>query len=94
MSSRPQKITFAQMRNSGVRGLLVYCCDYKCSHSIAISGNAWPDDVRLSDIEARFVCTARGKRGADVRPDFNWNVKPVCVMGYRRLSRHVERDQA
>jgi len=22
----------------------------------AISGDRWPDDVRLSDIEARFVC--------------------------------------
>ena len=40
----------------GVRGLLVYCADYRGSHSIAISGDGWPDDVRLSDIEARFVC--------------------------------------
>jgi hypothetical protein len=38
----------------GVRGLLVYCTDYRCSHSIAISSDAQPDDVRLSDIEA--VC--------------------------------------
>jgi len=67
---RPQKITFAEMRDIGVRVLLVYCADYRCSHSIAISGDAWPDDVRLSDIEARFVCRACGKRSADVRPDF------------------------
>jgi hypothetical protein len=46
MSDRPVKITFAQMRDSGVRGILVYCCDYRCSHSAAISGDAWPDDVR------------------------------------------------
>jgi hypothetical protein len=26
--SRPQKITFAEMRAAGVRGLLVYCSDY------------------------------------------------------------------
>jgi hypothetical protein len=26
---------------------------------------------------------ACGKRGADVRPDFNWDKKPVRVMGYR-----------
>jgi len=70
---RPQKITFAEMRESGIRGLLVYCADYRCSHSITISGDAWPDDLRLSDIEDRFTCTACGKRGADVRPDFNWN---------------------
>jgi len=73
MSDRPQKITFAKMRDMGVRGLLVYCADYRCSHSIAISGDLWRDDLRPSDIESRFVCTACGKRGADVRPDFNWN---------------------
>jgi hypothetical protein len=54
-------ITFAEMRKMGVRGLLIYCDDYRCSHSIAISADGWPDDVRLSDIEARFVCRACGK---------------------------------
>jgi hypothetical protein len=29
--------------------------------------------VRLSDLEDRFVCTACGRRGADVRPDFKWD---------------------
>ena len=67
---RPQKITFGEMRESGVRGLLIYCADYHCSHSIAISGDQWPDDVRLSHIEDRFVCKACGRRGADVRPNF------------------------
>ena len=70
MIDRPQKITFGEMREMGVRGLLIYCADYHCSHSLAISGDGWPDDVRLSDIEARFVCRACGKRGADVRPDW------------------------
>ena len=53
---RPTKITFGEMREMSVRGLLIYCADHRCSHSIAISGDAWPDDARLSDIEARFVC--------------------------------------
>jgi hypothetical protein len=35
---RPHKITFAEMRESGVRRILVYSADYRCSHSIAISG--------------------------------------------------------
>jgi hypothetical protein len=35
----PQKITFAEMRESGVRGLLVYCADYRPSHSIAVSAD-------------------------------------------------------
>ena len=70
--SRPQKVTFAEMREMGVRGVLIYCADYRCSHSIAISADEWPDDLRLSDIEHRFVCEVCGKRAADVRPDFNW----------------------
>jgi hypothetical protein len=58
------------------------CSDYRCSHSIAVSANQWPDDLRLSDIEHRFLCEACGKRGADVRPDFNWNQQPNAMMGY------------
>jgi hypothetical protein len=80
---KPTKITFAEMRDMGVRGSLVYCADYGCSRSVAIMADQWADDVRLSDIEDRFTCTACGKRVADVRPDFNWNRKPVAAMGYR-----------
>jgi hypothetical protein len=70
--TRQQKITFAEMGASGVRGLLIYCSDYHCSHWIAISGDRWPDDVRLSDLEPRFICQACGRKGADVRPNFHW----------------------
>ena len=59
------------MRDMGVHGVVVYCQDYKCSHSQAIGADRWPDDVRLSDIEGQFVCKACGKRGGDVRPDFS-----------------------
>lgn len=69
---RPEKITFGQMRSSGVRRVLVYCADFKCSHSTEMSADQWPDNVRLSDIEPRFTCQACGKRGADVRPNFRW----------------------
>jgi hypothetical protein len=53
---QPQKITFAELRDMGVRGILVYCADYRCSHSVAMSADEWPDDLRLSDIEDRFTC--------------------------------------
>jgi hypothetical protein len=66
-----QKITFAEMRAGRVHGLLIYCSDYHCSHSTAISGDRWPDDARLSDIEPRFTCQACGRCGADVRPDWH-----------------------
>jgi hypothetical protein len=53
-AARRQKITLAEMRASGVHGLLIYCSDYHCSHWTAISGDRWGDDVRLSDLEAAF----------------------------------------
>jgi len=37
--SREQKITLGEMRDMGVRGLLIYCSDYRCSHSVAINGD-------------------------------------------------------
>ena len=52
--ARPQKITFAEMRDMGVRGILVDCADYHCSHSLALSADRWPDELRLSDLEPRF----------------------------------------
>jgi hypothetical protein len=36
---KPQKITLAEMRDMGVRGLLIYCSDHKCSHLITMSGD-------------------------------------------------------
>jgi hypothetical protein len=69
---RQQKITLGEMRASGVRGLLIYCSDFRCSHWTAISGDKWPDHVRLSDIESRFTCQACGQGGADVHPNFYW----------------------
>jgi hypothetical protein len=51
MTDRPQKITFAELRDMGVRGVLVYCADYRCNRCVAMSADEWQDDVRLSDIE-------------------------------------------
>ena len=50
------------MRDMGVRGILVYCADYRCSHSIAINGDCWPDDVRLSDIEPATTSNAVSRK--------------------------------
>ena len=77
--TRPQKITFGEMRSTCVRGVLIYCSDYKCSHSIAISADPWHDHVWLSDLEPHFICKACDKRGADVRPDFATGKKPAYL---------------
>src|SRR5277367_6817150 len=67
--TRPQKITFGEMRSSGVTGVIVYCQNFRCSHWTKITTDRWPDHVRLSDIEPMFSCQAYGRRGGDVRPE-------------------------
>jgi hypothetical protein len=49
MTTYPPKI--GELRASGVRNVLIYCRDHRCSHHVEISA------VRLSDIEPDFVCT-------------------------------------
>jgi hypothetical protein len=56
-----------------------------------MSGDRWPDDMRLSDLGPRFICSACGKCDADVRPDFNWN-KQVSTMGHRLNSLQIARS--
>ena len=70
---RQQKIKLGEMRENGTRGLLAYCTDYRCSNLLKLTPDRvdqWPDDVRISEIEPRLVCTKCGLRGADLRPDF------------------------
>jgi hypothetical protein len=65
-NNRPQKISLGETRVSGIRGLLIYCSDYQCSHCIRMSADQWPDETRLSDLEDKFPCTACGSRGAEL----------------------------
>ncbi|WP_316203357.1 hypothetical protein [Bradyrhizobium sp. SZCCHNS3051] len=47
---RPLKITFGEMREIGVHGVLVYC---HRGHHVALCADHWPpDEMRLSDLEA------------------------------------------
>jgi hypothetical protein len=64
MNTHPTKITFGEMRESGVRDVLLYCCDQRCSHHVETNADGWPDDVRLSDIEPGFTCTRCGSAAA------------------------------
>jgi hypothetical protein len=59
-----QKITFGEMRDMGVRGILIYCADYRCSHSIATSGIAGPmisDSQILSGVSFAVPPGQRGR---------------------------------
>ena len=65
---RPQKITFGEMRASGVRDGLIYCRDHRCSHHVETNADGWGDDVRLSNIEDGFVCQVCGRRVERAEP--------------------------
>ena len=85
---RSRKITLGEMRASGVRGLLICCSDYRCSHSITVNADQWPDETRLSDLEKQFTCSVCGRKGAEVRPDFDWDKEPVRQTGFRACRGH------
>ena len=71
MTNYPRKISFGELRETGVDTVLVYCRDHHCTHHVTVSADRWPDHVRLSDIEPSFTCSACGKHGAEVRPAFS-----------------------
>jgi hypothetical protein len=80
---RPQKITFGDMREMGVRGVLIYCADYHCSHSVALNADRWADEVRLSDLEPRL--SARLAAAAHIRPDFKFGPAGWSRDGYQKI---------
>jgi hypothetical protein len=38
MTTCPGKITFGELRESGVRDVRIYCCDHRCSHHVETTG--------------------------------------------------------
>jgi hypothetical protein len=60
----PQKITFGEMGESGVRGVLIYCSDYTCSHSITANADPCPPvpDLVSSARRSRFLAVMRKRR--------------------------------
>jgi hypothetical protein len=46
-AQRPIKITFGEMRESGIRGVLITCADYRCSHSVVRSADQWRSSLSV-----------------------------------------------
>jgi hypothetical protein len=88
--THPTKITFGEMRASGVRDVLIYCADYECLNWIRVNTDKWSADVRLSDLENQFTCTVCGRKGAEVRPDFDWNTQLRSKTMREAFKRFVE----
>jgi len=58
-----QKITFGEMRESGVRDALIYCRDHHCSHHVEANADGWPDHP-VATIPA---CTGTASRSGQAR---------------------------
>jgi hypothetical protein len=69
MVESPQITTVGEMRSAGVRGVIVHC--RQCGHLETVSADECPSDARLSDLQGSCACSVCGRRGADIRPDFN-----------------------
>ena len=85
-----KKITLGQIRQSGADRLLVLCGNPGCSHSVAMDADCWPGSLRLSDLEALFVCSVCGHRGADVRSE-NERRNPGWRLAAARTSAEIIR---
>jgi len=69
------------LRSTGVRDLIVFCQDYRCSHHVKLAADyvdRWPGDIRISQLEPRFVCTTCGMRGSIWSPAVTAPKKPSC----------------
>ena len=63
MTPNPQKITFGEMRACGVREVLVYCRDHRCSHGVgAVSQSPGVSRPRRGDWMARGSMRAGFKK--------------------------------
>src|ERR1700726_1924532 len=78
----PVSVNVCRLANIHSGGGTIFHWCAKCAtppgkqpESTELSADGWPDDVRLSGLEARFACQACGRRGADVRPNFDWKIE-------------------
>jgi hypothetical protein len=67
-------MTLGNMRELGVRGLLVSCLNHACQHSALIDVSSYPSDVEVPSFGRRMKCSKCGGGNVDVRP--NWKEQP------------------
>ena len=65
----------ANMRENGVRALLVNCLD--CTHRAEINVDDQPGHLAVKSFEPRMVCGKCGSRRIDVRPA--WGTRPTAI---------------
>ena len=63
-------VTLGNMRQLGVRGLLVLCLNPQCRHEETMSVDDYPDAIELPSFAPRMACSRCGGKRITVRP--NW----------------------
>jgi hypothetical protein len=102
--AREEKITFGEMRQSGGRRIVVYCSDYKCSHSVIwmqIPGRIASGFPTLREGSfARLAASAAPMYGQAIRPSHGTLMKYAGNRPYsdpekaaRRLLEHARAFQ-
>jgi len=64
-------MTLGNMRENGVRSLLIHCSNSTCRHEAIVNVDAYGDDVFVPSLGPRMRGQLCCQRGADVMP--NWN---------------------
>jgi hypothetical protein len=73
-------MSFSEMRARGMRGIVVCCSNDRCGQRIHLSAVRWADGTHLPDIEPGIICTICGRRGANVRADWQ-SISWPAVLG-------------
>lgn len=72
-------VAIANMRENGVRDVVIYCGNQQCMHSERINVDPLPDEMAIVDIERmKLRCAKCGQLGATVRPGY-WNMTHLPV---------------
>jgi hypothetical protein len=67
-------MTLGNLRQLGVRGLLVCCVNSQCRHEATLGVDDHADEIELPSFAPRMVCNKCGGK-VDVRP--NWKEMPI-----------------
>ena len=67
-------ITVGNIRQLGVRGLIVSCRNPQCRHEATMSVDDYADEIEVPSFAPRMVCAKCGGK-VDVRP--NWKEMPI-----------------
>jgi hypothetical protein len=67
-------MTLGNIRQLGVRGLVISCLNPQCRHEAIFSAEDYADEIEVPSFAARIVCSKCGER-VEARP--NWKEMPI-----------------